>query len=92
MISLDQAKEIAKETSVQMGADNGTYDVRTVEVALDVTDPTKPIWRMLIGYDFKTTSKNYQRFILQIDAYTGQVIAIKHPKTDVGYSYVSEIW
>ena len=54
MISLDQAKRIAKDTCINHGAKEISYDTRLIEAALDITDFEKPIWRMLIGYDFET--------------------------------------
>ena len=74
-------------------------DVNQVEgvetIYLDITDFEKPIWRMLIGYDFETMragSDLWERIILRINAYTGEVIEIRQPSTDIGYLYIAEIW
>lgn len=95
MISLDQAKRIAKDICIANGAKEISYDTRLIEAALDITDSMKPIWRMLVGYDFgamRAGSDQWGRFILKINAYTGDVIEIKQPSRDIGYMYVSEIW
>ena len=95
MISLDQAKRIAKDTCINHGAKEISYDTRLIEAALDITDFEKPIWRMLIGYDFETMragSDLWERIILRINAYTGEVIEIRQPSTDIGYLYIAEIW
>lgn len=93
MISLDQAKRIAKDACIANGAKESSYDTRRIEAALDITDSKEPMWRMLIGYDFGATgSDQWERFILQINAYTGNVIEIRRPSTDIGYLYISEIW
>ena len=95
MISLDQAKLIAKDACIAKGAKEISYDTRLIEAALDITDSKEPIWRMLIGYDFgamSAGSDQWGRFILKINACTGNVIEIKGPSTDIGYLYVSEIW
>lgn len=95
MISLDQAKRIAKDICINHGAKEISYDTRLIEAALDITDSKEPIWRMLVGYDFgamRAGSDLWERFILQINAYTGEVIEIKRPSRDIGYLYVAEIW
>ena len=95
MISLDQAKRIAKDTCINHGAKEISYDTRLIEAALDITDFEKPIWRMLIGYDFEAMragSDLWERIILRINAYTGEVIEIRQPSTDIGYLYIAEIW
>ena len=95
MISLDQAKKIAKDKCIANGAKEISYNTRLIEAALDITDSKEPMWRMLIGYDFgamSAGSDQWGRFILKINACTGNVIEIKGPSTDIGYLYVSEIW
>ena len=95
MISLDQAKRIAKDACIANGAKESSYDTRRIEAALDITDSKEPMWRMLIGYDFETMragSDLWERIILRINAYTGEVIEIRQPSTDIGYLYIAEIW
>ncbi|MBQ3279903.1 MAG: hypothetical protein IJG94_12185 [Clostridia bacterium] len=89
MLSIDAAIGIAKESCIKQGAQMKSINSRTVEAALDITDATKPIWRLRIGFDYSV--KDFTRYILQIDAKTGEVITIQ-PKEGVGYQYLREVW
>lgn len=90
MISLDAAKEIAKKACIELGAHDKTFDSRSIEAALDITDSNNPIWRMIIGYDYSSQLTDSNQYYIIIHAITGNILQ-QGEKTS-GFLIAKEIW
>ena len=92
MLSLNDAKAVAKAVCVQRGASEKTFDTRYVEAALDITDPEKPVWRMNIGYDYNTDIRKDCGYVLQINALSGEEISLKKVTVNDHILFTKDIW
>ena len=93
MLSLDEAKAVAKDACVREGALEKTFDTRYTEAALDVTDPENPVWRMNIGYDSNLDIRKKDcGYVLQINAISGDVIELKQSTINGHILFEKDIW
>lgn len=92
MLSLNDAKAVAKAVCVRRGAAEKTFDTRYVEAALDITDPEKPVWRMEIGYDYNTDIRKDCGYVLQINALSGEETGLKEVTMNDHILFTKDIW
>lgn len=77
-ISIEQATTIAKVTAIALGADEETFEKRSIEYFFDATDPRSPVWKLVIFYakvpnEVLSENHNLSNYRVIIDAETGTV-------------------
>ena len=82
VLSQDEASRIAQETLLELGARSETMGNRRKVFTYDITDPEKPIWKVLVYHvSFElmpddASKEDGQSYQVIIDAKSGQVIEI----------------
>lgn len=77
-ITQEDAIHLAKQATVALGATPETLDRRPVECLFDITDPQKPLWKIVVSSaevnrTEYVTNQNWARYRVVIDAKTGVV-------------------
>lgn len=75
-VPLDAALKAAKAAAIALGANEASYDARSVEVLFDVTDADHPIWKIIIyepKAEFRFQEGAMLRFRVEIHAKTGEI-------------------
>lgn len=74
----EDAISVAKQAAVALGASSATLDQRSAECLFDITNPQKPLWKIIVGSADVSkaeyvTDQNWSRYRVVINAKTGFV-------------------